>query len=107
MTHGKAVKKPVPVSWYRWEDVYQCEDAIKLWTMETADAPEFRALSRNMAVQRYEDSSFTAEVWDKLHARWIPLRTGDYVMRGISDEHYPCAAKEFALTYDITEEFGG
>jgi hypothetical protein len=41
----------------------------------------------------------TAEVYDKLHVTWIGVKTGDWIIRGIEGEFYPCDEKVFAATY--------
>ena len=46
------------------------------------------------------DPSLTAEVFDVLHCRSIPLRVGDTVFRGAHGELYPIAAAVLAETYD-------
>ena len=39
-------------------------------------------------------------MWDgKAHEAWLPLALGDYVIRGINGEFYPCKADIFWVSY--------
>ncbi len=49
------------------------------------------------------DPAFTAEVYDGLHDTWIPLRTGDWVVRGTRGEFWPVRGDIFAETYEPAE----
>lgn len=40
------------------------------------------------------------KVYDKLHDTWIWLKVGDYIIRGIEGELYPCVRSVFELTYE-------
>lgn len=50
---------------------------------------------------QWGDGQFSAKVFDRLHAEWIPLRTGDWVMCGVKGEFYPCEQDTFDKTYEI------
>jgi hypothetical protein len=43
---------------------------------------------------------YSATVFDELHTAWISLRTGDYVIKGIRGEFYPCERSVFEVTYE-------
>lgn len=104
--HGKALKKPVPIEWYLWDGTYETANAIILWQDPDGshlDDPFFRIMHDWLAV----GTSYDAQVYDFLHSRWIPLRTGDYVMKGVRGECYPCEKTVFEDTYDITERNEG
>jgi hypothetical protein len=47
-----------------------------------------------------DDRDTNAQVFDILHDTWVKLRTGDWVLRGIKGEFYPCAADVFEATYE-------
>ena len=49
---------------------------------------------------RAEDPDMTAEVYDKLHGTWVHVYDGQWVIRGVKSELYPCAADVFAGTYE-------
>ena len=42
----------------------------------------------------------TAEVYDKIHNIWVPVRDGDWIIRGVQGEFYPCDPDVFADTYE-------
>lgn len=42
----------------------------------------------------------TAEVWDELHSTWVGVKTGQWIIRGVKGEFYPCAADVFDETYE-------
>lgn len=116
MRVGKAVKDFQP-EWAEWDGTAETAIRLKRWSTPAAfpladRSPEhynFRMMDRELAFLKYDDPSFTAEVWDFLHSRWIPLRTGDFVMKGAKGECYPCAKDVFSegpdKTYTITEEW--
>lgn len=52
---------------------------------------------------RGDDPDQTAQVLDILHSVWIPFCPGDWVIRGVKGELYPCKADVFAETYEQVE----
>jgi len=52
----------------------------------------------------YHDANVTAEVWNAVHAQWLPLKVGDWVLRGTSGEFSPTPADAVAATYDVIAE---
>lgn len=49
---------------------------------------------------RGDDAERTAEVFDVLHGTWVGLRDGQWVIRGVKGELYPCDAEVLAETYE-------
>ena len=49
---------------------------------------------------RSADPDITAEVWDKLHSTWIGVKDGQWIIRGVKGEFYPCDAAVFDETYE-------
>jgi len=47
-----------------------------------------------------EQSDMKAVVWDKLQETWVGVRVGDYIIRGMKNEFYPCAADVFEAKYE-------
>jgi hypothetical protein len=46
-------------------------------------------------------------IWDGIaHGKWLPLAPGDYVIRGVSGEFYPCKPDIFADTYEAVYAAG-
>lgn len=76
-------------------------DAIK-WTGDNAAAIEsFAGHSFNVFDEpRPEDPDATAEVLDSLHSTWVLVYTGDWIVRGVRGEFYPCRGSVFAETYE-------
>jgi hypothetical protein len=83
-------KKPVDVAALRWTGDNDAE-------LTRFTGSLFNTLPTEGQVY---DPEFTAEVFDKLHSRWIPLRTGDWILRGVRGEFYPCEESVFAETYE-------
>lgn len=76
------------------------------WTAENAE--EMIAFTgEDFFVPLYDaadyDSPYTAKVYDALHDSWVLLSTGDYVIRGIKGEFYPCRSDVFESTYDLVQ----
>ncbi len=88
---GRYRKKPIAVEAIRWTGANVADlDAlcgIANWgTIDVAD--------------RGDDPDHTAQVWDKLHSVWVPFADGDWVIRGIRGEFYPCKADVFEASYE-------
>lgn len=49
---------------------------------------------------RDEDPEATAQVFDELHSTWVLVYDGDYVIKGIKGEFYPCREEVFEATYE-------
>jgi hypothetical protein len=47
-----------------------------------------------------DDEIFTAEVFDKLHNTWIAVLTGQWIVRGVKGEYYPCDDETFHWKYE-------
>ncbi len=41
-----------------------------------------------------------AEVYDVLHRTWVELKPGDWVIKGVQGEFYPCTNEVFEQTYE-------
>lgn len=46
------------------------------------------------------DTEGVAQVYDFLHEKDIPVKVGQWVIRGVKDEFYPCDDEVLAETYD-------
>lgn len=51
------------------------------------------------------DPGHTAQVFDTLHSTWVGVHTGDWIIRGIAGEHYPCRDTVFTQTYLPAADF--
>lgn len=83
----RAVKKPVEVD---------------VWVLGSVDMPdwvthawEFGTLSADVWKQNWKVRTLEGDMWAK---------SGDYLIKGVVDELYPCRKDVFEITYDIIEE---
>lgn len=44
------------------------------------------------------------KVYDRLHDQWIPFGWGDWIIKGVQGEFYPCKSDVFAVTYEEVTE---
>lgn len=97
--------RELPAGASRWRKRPVVVDAIR-WTGDNeAEVFAFCRDERNdfcfsVLAEDKRSYDFTAEVFDRLHGTWIPLRTGDWVIRGVKRELYPCEAEVFEATYE-------
>jgi hypothetical protein len=86
-------KRPVEVEVLEWtgENLAELED----WT-----GGMFRQLAPGKMYRSVRGDA-TAEVFDRLHDRWIPVWRGDGIVRGVQGEHYPITPEVLAETYDL------
>jgi len=52
---------------------------------------------------RLDDPEITAEVYDKLHSTWIGVIPGQWIVRGVKGEYYPCDDETFKWKYEEVE----
>jgi hypothetical protein len=43
-------------------------------------------------------------IWDKLQEQWIKANQGDFIIKGIKGEYYPCAEDVFIEKYTPVEQ---
>lgn len=85
-------KKPIVIDARRWTGDNAAE-------METFTEGRFDVLSdADRAV--CDDPEATAQVFDVLHSTWVLVQTGDWIVRGVQGEHYPCRGDVFEATYE-------
>jgi len=46
----------------------------------------------------------TGDVYDFLHRTWVNFGVGDWIIRGLKGEFYPCANEIFVQSYEAVEE---
>ena len=83
-------KKPVVIEAVQWTG--RNLDELKTFTNS-----QFDTVDPEDAV---DDPQITAEVWDFLHATWVGVKTGDWVIKGVKGEFYPCDPDVFESTYE-------
>jgi len=87
-------KRPVEVEAIRWTGGNRAE------VSEFAGGAYFDIVPPE---DRAEDPDQTAEVYDKLHGTWVHVYDGQWIIRGVKGELYPCADDVFAATYEAAE----
>lgn len=50
------------------------------------------------------DSDVTGAVYDVLHDTWVGVKDGQWIIRGVRGEMYPCADDVFRGTYEPVED---
>lgn len=50
-----------------------------------------------------DDPEATAQILDDLHSTWVLVYTGDWIIKGIRGEFYPCRHGVFVDTYEPEE----
>lgn len=40
------------------------------------------------------------QVWDELHSTWVTFKDGDWIIKGLKGEFYPCVNDVFRASYD-------
>lgn len=85
-------KKPVVVEAVQWTGRNATE-------VNEFAASHFAVLDESDRVNS-DDPDATAQVYDALHSTWVLVYDGDWIIRGIQGEHYPCRAAVFTETYE-------
>lgn len=86
-------KKPVAVEAVRWTGDNFAE-------LDAFAGTQFGTIHPD---DRGDDPDNDAQVYDKLHSVWVPFSAGDWVIRGVQGELYPCKAEVFEATYDVDD----
>lgn len=83
-------KKPIVIDAMQWTG--DNADSLRVFTdgRFTEVAPE----------DRTDDPDKDAAVLDNLHSTWVLMTRGDWVIRGVQGEFYPCVDTVFAATYE-------
>jgi hypothetical protein len=50
------------------------------------------------------EPGIVAVVWDYLHQTWVGVRSGDYIIKGMKSEFYPCDPDVFHTKYELINE---
>ncbi|MFE6126768.1 hypothetical protein ACFQ6Q_00625 [Streptomyces sp. NPDC056437] len=67
------------------------------WTEDTTMAT-LKDFANDLVQLNDVDRVFS--VYDHLHDVWIPFEYGDWIIRGVQGELYPCKGDVFAVTYE-------
>lgn len=76
------------------------------WTGDNAD--EVRAFASHKfdvvyPEDRTDDPDITAEILDDLHSTWVGVKDGQWIIRGVKGEFYPCDDEVLRATYEPAE----
>lgn len=83
-------KKPVQVTACQWTGANADELAEFTGGRFVALAPEDRG----------DDPDKSGSVLDELHSTWVLMGDGDWIIRGVQGEFYPCRPDVFEATYE-------
>lgn len=72
----------------------------KEYDEEWADLVEFT--NHLVRWEPYHDGARLLYVYDKLHDTWVKFVPGDYILKGVQGEFYPCERVVFESTYSRT-----
>jgi hypothetical protein len=75
-------------------------EAVQWTGHNVAEVTEFAGTYFRTVEYRADDPQRTAEVFDVLHASWMGLRNGQWVIKGIKGEFYPHDEDTFAEVYE-------
>jgi hypothetical protein len=90
MTVTRYRKKPVEVEAVRWTSDNAAElQAFAGQHFDTIDPPD-----------RGDDPDADARIFDVTHSTWLPLHRGEWLIKGVRGEFYPCADDVFQATYE-------
>lgn len=121
-------KKPVEIQAMQWDGEYDTADALWEWTQFVVAhnedgtphmvATDFMVLGEDDAyevfrcydedlelipgneVEQRRKEGYSAVIHDRLHDTWVNVREGDWIIKGVQGEFYPCRPDVFAATYD-------
>jgi hypothetical protein len=51
-----------------------------------------------------ETDEFQAQVYDTLHDSWVNVKIGQWIIRGMKGEYYPCDPEVFDAKYELVNE---
>jgi len=102
-------KKPVEVEAVQYDG--KNAQAIRAWMypyVQQAGNPSVWFLTKNMAgTQAWNyvrdpawGQDFNAAVYDMLHETWVGVKPGQWIIKGVKGEFYPCDPETFAETYE-------
>ena len=113
-------KKPVEIEAIQWlgYDDPDHLDAMEEFTDELTTTLSGRAAVRTLFIPLESDlalevlgeeaevsdrinAGYTAVVYDDLHGTWVNASTGDWIIKGVQGELYPCKPDVFEQTYDL------
>jgi len=89
--NGKAIKKPIPINWFKWNNnnIEELDKWLHLFGEELTDHKSFKINSTyDLRIATLEGESY--EIPD-----------GYIIIKGIQGEYYPCDPKIFKDSYEL------
>lgn len=88
---ARFVKKPVEIEAVQFtgDNVVEVQLLTGMFAFSEVD-PEDRG----------DDPDIIASVFDKLHSTWVGVKRGQWIIKGVKGEFYPCDENVFIETYD-------
>ncbi|WP_331763097.1 hypothetical protein OG571_47205 (plasmid) [Streptomyces sp. NBC_01369] len=80
-------KKPVEIEAVRW----------------TEDEPMCKLVDFANGLVKLDDVDQEFTVYDRLHDTWVKFEYGDWILKGIQGEFYPCRNDVFESTYEAVD----
>lgn len=79
------------------------------------DAVQYHGDNLNEVKSTFPDAEFrehlefgeyveVLQVWDHLQKTWVSVNFGDYIIKGLKGEYYPCAEDVFIAKYESVDE---
>ena len=93
-------KRPVTVEAVQWTGGNEAE--VTEFARADAHGSHFDVLDDEDR-ENCDDPQATAQVYDKLHSTWVLVYDGQWIIKGVKGEFYPCAADVFTETYEPAE----
>lgn len=78
-------------------------DAVQFTGDNAAEIQKFTGADTFCVVDdehRQHSDDCPAKVFDVLHNTWVGVYAGQWIIRGVSGEFYPCAYEVFSKTYE-------
>jgi hypothetical protein len=85
-------KRPIEIEAVRWTG----DNAVQL---NIFAGSQFDVLDERDRANS-DDPEATAQIFDVLHSTWVLVQTGDWIIRGVQGEFYPCRTDVFEATYE-------
>lgn len=91
MTPTRYRKKPVVIEAYHWDGSVESATAVIDWILATGGTARFHdEQDRFIAIDTLEGV--------------MRANPGDWIIRGVAGEHYPCKPAIFEATYELAPE---
>lgn len=75
-------------------------DEMKQWTEGNFRQVETVFVGERLVTAKGTDSEILGQVYDKLHRTWIGVAPGQWIVRGVKGEFYPCDDETFHWKYE-------